>query len=136
MARDIITNEQWKRLRPLLPPQKPKTGRPAKNHRVVVNGILWLMRTGAPWRDLPTEYGPWQTVASRFYRWRRAGVWEHILQTLQQQTDANGQIDWEVDIIELPTDKPWGLREMQIRDPDGLSIVIIEVPESHPLRSR
>lgn len=95
MARDIITNEQWKRLRPLLPPQKPKTGRPAKNHRVVVNGILWLMRTGAPWRDLPTEYGPWQTVASRFYRWRRAGVWEHILQTLQQQTDANGQIDWE-----------------------------------------
>jgi transposase len=136
MARDIITNEQWNRLRPLLPPQKPKTGRPAKNHRVVVNGILWLMRTGAPWRDLPTEYGPWQTVASRFYRWRRAGVWEHILQTLQQQTDANGQIDWEVDIIELPTDKPWGLREMQIRDPDGLSIVIVEVPETHPLRRR
>jgi transposase len=100
MARDIITNEQWKRLCPLLPPQKPKTGRPAKNHRVVVNGILWLMRTGAPWRDLPTEYGPWQTVASRFYRWRRAGVWGHILLTLQQQADAKGQIDWEMHYLD------------------------------------
>jgi transposase len=58
------------------------------------------MRTGAPWRDLPTEYGPWQTVASRFYRWGRSGVWGHILQTLHQQADAKGQIDWEMQYLD------------------------------------
>ncbi len=73
MSRRDLSNEQWERLRPLLPPQKPRTGRPAKDHRTVLNGILWLLRTGAPWRDLPSQYGPWQTVASRFYRWRRSG---------------------------------------------------------------
>jgi transposase len=67
MARDILTDEQWERIRPLLPPQKPTTGRPSKDHRTVVNAILWIDRTGAPWRDLPSEYGPWQSVATRFY---------------------------------------------------------------------
>jgi transposase len=57
----------------ILPPQKPKVGRPAENHRRIINGILWIDRTGAPWRDLPERYGPWRTVASRFYRWQKAG---------------------------------------------------------------
>ncbi len=61
----------------------------------MLNGILWLLRTGAPWRDLPSQYGPWQTVASRFYRWRRAGVWQRVLQTLQQQADAAEQFGWD-----------------------------------------
>ena len=95
MVRDLFTDEQWERLRPLLPSEKPRTGRPAKDHRLIVNGILWVVRTGAPWRDLPREYGPWQTVATRFYRWRRIGVWKRVLQTLQRQADAHGQIDWE-----------------------------------------
>jgi transposase len=95
MSRRNLDNEQWERLRPLLPPQKPRIGRPAKDHRTVLNAILWLLRTGAPWRDLPSQYGPWQTAATRFYRWRRAGVWEGILQALQQQADADGQLDWE-----------------------------------------
>src|SRR5437016_4640959 len=53
MARDTVTDRQWERLPPLLPPQKPKTGHPAKDHRLVLTGILWVLRTGAPWRAAP-----------------------------------------------------------------------------------
>jgi putative transposase of IS4/5 family DUF4096/integrase-like protein len=70
IRRHELTDQQWERLQPLLPPQKPPTGRPAADHRRILNGILWLLLTGAPWRDLPERYGAWQTVASRFYRWR------------------------------------------------------------------
>lgn len=96
MSRRDLTDEQWERLRPLLPPQKPRRGRPPKDHRQIVNGLLWLNRTGAPWRDLPERYGPWQTVATRFYRWRRAGIWDRILADLQQQADAEGTLDWSL----------------------------------------
>jgi transposase len=96
MARDILTDEQWERLRTVLPPQKPTTGHPAKDHRLVVNGILWILRTGAPWRDLPTDYGPWQTCSTRFYRWVKAGVWDQVLAELQQQADAGGHLDWHL----------------------------------------
>jgi transposase len=94
MRRGELTDEQWERLRLLLPPQKPKTGRPAQDHRRIMNGILWILRTGAPWRDLPERYGPWRTVASRFYRWQKAGVWQKILAALQQEADAADQLDW------------------------------------------
>ena len=96
MTRDILTDEQWKRLRTILPPQKRRTGRPAKDHRPIVNGILWILRTGASWRDLPTEYGPWQTIATRFYRWVKAGVWSCALQELQWQADAAGELYWSL----------------------------------------
>ncbi len=56
--RHELTDDHWDRLAPLLPPQRPTTGRPAKDHRTVLNGILWVLRTGAPWRDLPERYGP------------------------------------------------------------------------------
>ena len=88
MKRGDLTDTQWERLQPLLPPQKPQTGRPALGHRQIVNGILWKLHTGAPWRDLPERYGPWQTVASRFYRWRRAGIWQHLFEAVQQPADA------------------------------------------------
>ena len=96
MARDILTDEQWERIRPLLPSQKPRTGRPNKDHRTVVNAILWIDRTGAPWRDLPPEYGPWRSVATRFYRWVKAGVWDRVLGELQRQADAQGELDWKL----------------------------------------
>ena len=95
MRRGELTDEQWEKLYPLLPPQKPKRGRPAQDHRLIINGILWILRTGAPWRDLPDHYGPWSTVASRFYRWQKAGIWQRVLEAFQQQGDANGQIDWK-----------------------------------------
>jgi transposase len=94
MNRGDVTNAQWERLQPLLPPQKPKTGRPAVDHRRTLNGILWILRTGAPWRDRPARYGPWRTVASRFYRWQRAGLWQSGFNAVKQPAAASGQINW------------------------------------------
>jgi transposase len=100
MNRGDLTNTQWERLQPLLPPQKPKTGRPAVDHRRILNGILWILRTGAPWRDLPERYGPWRTVASRFYRWQRAGIWSQLLAAVQAHADAAGQLNWDLHYID------------------------------------
>jgi len=93
--RGDLTDKEWERLQPLLPPQKPIVGRPAHDHRTIINGILWILRTGAPWRDLPMQYGKWTTVVSRFYRWRVAGIWQYILTKLQEQADAEGKLDWD-----------------------------------------
>ena len=100
MNRGDLTHTQWERLQPLLPPQKPKTGRPAVDHRRILNGILWILRTGAPWRDLPERYGPWRTVACRFYRWQKAGIWSQLLAAVQAQADADGQINWDIHDID------------------------------------
>ena len=95
-----MTDAQWERLRPLLPPQKPRTGRPANDHRTVINGILWILRTGSPWRALPERYGSWKTLASRFYRWTRTGVWDRILADLQRQADVEGRLDWTLHLVD------------------------------------
>jgi transposase len=100
MGRGDLTDEQWAYLQPLLPPQKPKTGRPAKDHRTIINGIRWILRTGAPWRDLPERYGPWRTVASRFYRWRKTGLWDRLLAAVQEKADAAGRLDWSVHFVD------------------------------------
>ncbi len=94
-----LTDEQWERLQPLLP-QKAQTGRPATDHRQIINGILWILRTGAPWRDLPERYGPWPTVASRFYSWRKLGLWDHIFAQVQTQADDAGRIDWRIHYVD------------------------------------
>ena len=96
MRRHELTDDHWERLIPLLPPQRPNNGRPAKDHRIIINGILWVLKTGAPWRDLPERYRPWQTVYSRIRRWQQAGVLARILAALQRDADAAGQIDWHI----------------------------------------
>ncbi len=68
-------------------------GRPNLDHRQIVNGIRWRLRTGVPWRDLPERYGKWQTLYSRFRRWRRSGVWDRVLAALQAEGDAAGELD-------------------------------------------
>ncbi len=77
-----LTDEHWEHLRPLLPPQKPATGRPATDHRLIVEGMLWVARTGSSWRELPERFGPWSTVASRYQRWVKEGLWTRILHIL------------------------------------------------------
>lgn len=96
MRRHELSDEQWAKLAPLLPPLRPATGRPARDHRTIINGILWLLKTGAPWRDLPERFGPWRTVVSRFYRWRQAGIWDRVLARLQQ----DGAVDWSLNLLD------------------------------------
>jgi transposase len=98
--RHELTDEQYAKLAPLLPPEKPTTGRPNHDHRTVLNGILWRLKTGAPWRDVPTRYGPWETVYSRFRRWQRAGVWARIQAALQADADARGDLDWALHFVD------------------------------------
>lgn len=62
----------------------------------MINGMLWIDRAGAPWRDLPERYGQWSSVASRCYRWQKAGIWERILAALQQEADQRGELNWDV----------------------------------------
>jgi len=95
-----LTQKQWAKLKPLLPPQKPRTGRPNFFHRKVLNGILWILRTGAPWRDLPKRYGKHSSVASRFYRWQKIGLWTRLFETLRQQAHEDGDLDWGLNFLD------------------------------------
>jgi len=100
MDRHELSDAQWGRLAPLLPPERPRRGRPNRDHRRVVNGMLWRLATGTPWRDLPERYGPWQTVYSRFRRWQRAGVFDQVLAALQRAGDAAGGLDWSLHFVD------------------------------------
>ena len=100
MTRADLTDKQWERLKPHLPPRKLHRGRPTADHRRINNGILWIDCTGAPWRDLPEKYGPWRTDASRFYRWRKAWEWDQILHSLQSHKDAEGELDWDLHYLD------------------------------------
>jgi transposase len=96
-GRGELTDAAWAVLAPLLP-QNGKRGKQWHDHRRVMNGILWKLRTGAPWRDLPERYGPWQTCYDRLVRWRRDGTWDRLLQHAQTKSDAVGAVVWEVSI--------------------------------------
>ena len=96
--RGELTDQEWERLEPHPPPEKPETGRPNIDHRRIITGILWRERTGAPWRDLPERYGPWSTVYSRC--WREAGIWDRLLTAVQQEADTAGEVDWSVAFVD------------------------------------
>jgi transposase len=100
VRRGDLTEAQWRCLEPHLPPEKPRTGRPNEAHRRILDGMLWVLRTGAPWRDLPRRYGPVGTVSSRFYRWRASGVWDRILSALQAEADTRGEVDWDLHFVD------------------------------------
>jgi transposase len=97
-GRGELTEEAWSAIAPLLPRSEGRRGGQWRDHRTVINGILWKLRTGAPWRDLPERYGPWQTCADRLYRWRRDGTWDRILAYVQTRSDAAGEVVWEVSV--------------------------------------
>jgi transposase len=102
MRRYELTDKQWDRIEPLLPHRTHygKLGHPFNDHRPIVHGILWILHTGAPWRDLPERYGPWETVYYRFNRWRRDGTWTRIVTALLDELDDDGRIDpdlWCID---------------------------------------
>lgn len=96
MKRHDLTDEQWEAVKPLVPHKVARTGRPPKEPRLMLNGIFWILGTGAPWRDLPERFGPWQTVYDHFSRWRREGVFAKVIEALQVKLDERGLIDWEL----------------------------------------
>ena len=85
--RHDISDKVWELLKPLLPGQRGQWGGIAKDNRNFINAVFWVLRTGAPWRDLPPSYGKWGTVHQRFRRWRNAGIWEKILEVLINEPD-------------------------------------------------
>ena len=82
-----LTEEQWQRILPLLPPPRTGRGRRPRDHRQMVAAMLWVERTGGSWRSVPSRFGPWPGVHARYLRWRTSGLWAHILAVLDQQDD-------------------------------------------------
>ena len=80
-----LTDEQWALVRPLLPPQSGEIGRPPNEHRAVLGGILWVARTGSSWREMPEEYGKWETAYRRHELWVEQGLWQRILRVLGEE---------------------------------------------------
>jgi transposase len=103
MRRHALTDRQWERLRPLLPPPPPGRGRPRSDDRLIVDGIVWRLATGVPWRDLPERFGPWRTVYSRVRRWQQQGVWDRVLAALRAEADAAGDLDWALHFLDGTT---------------------------------
>lgn len=94
MSRDTeLTDAQWEKIQPLLPPPK-RTGRPRANDRATLNGILFVLRTGCRWKDVPPEYGDGVTCWRRLDQWMADGTWERIWRTLLQELDTQSQLEW------------------------------------------
>jgi transposase len=94
----LISDAGWARIEPLLPSSDGQRGRPFRDHRQVIEGIAFRLRTGLAWRDLPAEFGPWQTVWKRHRRFSLDGTWDKILRQLQAEADAAGLIDWRTSV--------------------------------------
>ena len=92
MIRHRLTDEQWKMIADLFPASKP-TGRPSRERRAIVDGILWILRTGSPWRDLPEALGSWSTAWSSFDRWNADGTLAAALDRLCSSKVDLGEID-------------------------------------------
>lgn len=84
MGRGDLSAQEWGLLQSLLPPERGRRGRPPLDRRATINGILWRLRTGAPWRDVPERYGNWNSIARCFRRWCQAGIWEAVATTLAE----------------------------------------------------
>lgn len=88
LRRYELTDQEWEQVASLLPPEKTgKPGRPPKDNRTMLNGMVWIARSGAPWRDLPERYGPWNSVYSRFRKWIDDGILDNIFRVLSLEAE-------------------------------------------------
>lgn len=87
LKRYELTDQEWEQIAPLLPSGKGKRGRPPKDNRQMLNAMVWLARSGAPWRDLPERYGPWESVYSRFRKWIDDGILDNIFRVLSLEAE-------------------------------------------------
>lgn len=96
VRRHELSDEEWGVLPGLLP--RADTGRPRRDDRVVLNGIVWKLRTGPAWRDVPEKYGSWRTLYTRFRRWALGCTFTRMLEAVQAQKHAAGDVDWLVSV--------------------------------------
>jgi transposase len=94
----VLTDAQRSRIEPLMPSSDGQRGRPFRDHRQVIEGIIYRLRTGIAWRDLPISFGPWQTVWKRHRRFSSDGTWDKIHARLVAEADAAGLVDWRVSV--------------------------------------
>lgn len=94
LRRYELTDEQWRLIESLMP--KPRPGGRWNDHRTTLNGMMWVLKSGSPWRDMPERYGSWKSVYHRFCRWTLDGMFEKILDRLRLRLDDEGFIDWDV----------------------------------------
>ncbi len=87
MIRRVLSDRQWERIAPELPGKQGDPGRTGKDNRLFVEAVLWIARTGAPWRDLPDAFGKWKTVYTRFSRWAEKGIWESLFNKMAEDPD-------------------------------------------------
>lgn len=101
LKRYELTDQEWNRIAPLLPPEKPnRPGRPSKDNRTMLNDMVWIARNGAPWRDLPERYGPWETVCSRFRKWIEDGYLDNIFRVLSLQAELQ-ELSLDASIVKV-----------------------------------
>lgn len=96
MPRHRLSDAQWSKVGPLLPPERGRPGRPSRDNRLMLDAMLWCLAVGPPWRDLPDEFGPWPSVYTRSARWRDAGVLERVVRELQPSAQAASELDWDL----------------------------------------
>ncbi len=94
----VLSDQVWARIEPLLPSSEGRRGRPFRDSRQVVEGIVYRYRAGIAWRDLPESFGPWQTVWKRHHRFAVDGTWEKVLARVLTDADAAGELDWAVSV--------------------------------------
>lgn len=90
----VITDDLWERIVPVLPSDAGRRGRRWRDHRRTLEGIAWRFRTGSPWRDVPAEFGPWQTLWKRHRRWSTDGTYQRIFEHVLTERDVAGKLDW------------------------------------------
>lgn len=94
----VLSDAQWARVEPLMPSSDGQRGRPFRDHRQVIEGIIYRYRAGIPWRDLPESFGPWKTVWKRHRRFSADGTWDRIHARLLAEADADGNLDWAMSV--------------------------------------
>jgi transposase len=94
----VLDDAQWARIESLMPSSDGQRGRPFRDHRQVIEGIVYRFRTGVAWRDLPESFGPWQTIWKRHKRFSTDGTWDKIHARLVAEADAVGDLDWNVSV--------------------------------------
>lgn len=92
MVRNLMSNAEWAFFEPFVSSKGPRSGRPAADHRRVLDGVFWIARTGAPWRDLPDYFGKWSSVYRQFRRWSVSGLWDAMLEVINSQASSRHSV--------------------------------------------